>query len=266
MPLKPLIVPFGYRLKEQYRNGLVGHWKMNVGGVLIPDLSDSNPKNNGTRTNYNWTATSGWAGQGDILDGVNDYVDAGDPSSIDGLSSITVSAWFKPITASGNKVVIAKWGSVGGYQFVLAYSNDSNYKMSFGVRTGSTGLNGSTQIVTSVTVVNNTTKWYHLVGVYNGSTTKIYIDGVEDNSAVGSGAINSAVSSNIIIGAYSPIINAWINGLIDDVRIFNRALSADEVAHSCFQQEDEWDLGLDDDIDVMQGIPQKMNAYRQMRA
>ena len=58
MPLEPLAVPFGYKLKPQYRQGLVGHWKMNVnGGNILPDLSGNN--NHGTLTNFGWTTTSG---------------------------------------------------------------------------------------------------------------------------------------------------------------------------------------------------------------
>jgi hypothetical protein len=64
MPLpEPLAIPFGYCLKEQYRQGLVGHWKMNVNsGIVLPDLSGNG--NHGTLTNMANppTATSGWAG------------------------------------------------------------------------------------------------------------------------------------------------------------------------------------------------------------
>jgi hypothetical protein len=241
MPLEPLLVPFGTLLNPQYRQGLVGHWKMNAGGLIIPDLADSHPKNNGTLTNFDWNATSGWAGQGLSFDGVNDYVDVGNGASLNITGAQTVEAWVNPITTSGIQYIISKRllpASI--FQFMLIILTGK-----FAFYSGSSGVVNSA--VTSATI-----GWHHLVGVWDGTNTKIYLDGVYKASATTPLAPVSNAGS-VIMGKRSDSIS-YFNGLIDDVRIYNRALSAGEVEHSCFQQEDEWELGMDDDI-FMQGVP-----------
>jgi hypothetical protein len=249
MPLEPLIVPFGYRLKEQYRNGLVGHWKMNVNsGNVLPDLSGNN--NHGTLTNMANppTATSGWAGQGLSFDGVNDYVSVPNSASLNmGTNNFSYGLWFKTVETSatyllgkGNEfsriwVIRNNWGTTG--------------------RTACAMLdNGGWKYIEN-TFNTNDGQWHQVMCVKTALTTfSMYMDGkfINSNALQGNGDLSN--TGNLFIGA-DWIGGQWGTATIDDVRIYNRALSAGEVAHSYFQQEDEWDLGLDDDIDVTQGVP-----------
>lgn len=264
---EPLYVPAGARLKPEYRIGLVGHWKMNTNaGVLCPDLSDSNPKNDGTLTNMDNppTATSGWGGQWLIFDGVDDDVllNSTDYLAFSGNVDYTISGWLKTSTAAyptGNSAFAGKWGGssrgymiyFGAFGSIRLYTNASSCDSAY------------------YTSYRPDGRWHHLVGIKSGSVGKVYIDGVPlimDVSTFIDNTITNEATTKFEIGSYNSNSGANFPGFIDDVRVYNRALSADEVAHSYLQQEDEWDLGLDDDIDIMQGIPQKMNAYKQMRA
>ena len=256
---EPLRVPAGCRLRPEFCNGLVGHWKMNVGGVLIPDLSGNG--NHGTRTNMDNppTALSGWAGQGDILDGMNDYV--GNNAQLVSVYPFTMSAWFNTATAetATTKMIFTLVDKdVQDIQYGIGLTLDNKARVA--------ARDTTTYEVNSVSAVNDG-KWHLIVGVYVSNTVKhLYLDGVFIGTLTTSVTYNSAVD-RFSIGRYGDSTpGQYFPGLIDDVRIFSRALSADEVMHSYAQQEDEWDLGLDDDIDVMQGIPQKINAYKQMRA
>ena len=246
---EPLLIPFGYRLKPEYRNGLVGHWKMNVnGGVLLPDLSGYN--NHGTLTNFSNppTATSGWGGQGVILDGVNDFIDILDP--VLGSTAMSVCAWVKKTAYMQYQGIVTDYQSVAPYRnWLLGYENPEN-TLFFYV---GDGTNTNSQLITGFTA----NIWHFVCGVFdvNQDLLRIYLDNNYQSKTTTINNIGStlAPAGYHAIGKYNGTYE--FKGLIDDVRIYNRALSADEVAHSCFQQEDEWDLGMDDDLATIQGIP-----------
>jgi hypothetical protein len=248
MPLpEPLIVPFGYRLKEQYRNGLVGHWKCNVNsGIILPDLSGN--RNHGTLTNMANppTATSGWAGQVLRFNGTDNYVDAGSGASLNVGNILTLSAWIKPTSVSVRQTIIGHNDEAGTFQLEFGYTSGEVAVIISGVFIARTN--------SSIISAN---QWTHITYTRSGTgsgTHKIYVNGVSQT-------LTTDASNNFVNPTQPTQIgrrlvgNANFNGLIDDVRIYNRALSAGEVAHAYFQQEDEWDLGLDDDIDVTQGVP-----------
>jgi hypothetical protein len=248
---EPLIVPFGTFLKPEYRQGLVGHWKMNVGsGMMLPDLSGNG--NHGTLTNMSFppTATSGWAGQGLSFDGVNDYVDiASSSSSQIGSGNFSISGWLNPTNISGVKTFYSKRGVAVGAPYnagMLFWVNGAQLDF-YSVVEGGSGWS-----VLSTTNANLTANTRYFISLTrSGSTVYIYVNGVRkttSGSAV-SGNVSNAVNTSIGVHAYGVTKDSYFNGLIDDVRIFNRALSADEIAHSCFFQEDEWNFGEDEALD-----------------
>jgi len=73
----------------------------------------------------------------------------------------------------------------------------------------------------------NDTDWHHLVGTYNGSEVVIYVDGVYEGDC--SVEVTPAVPAHVRIGARDSVEKHYFNGTIDDVRIYDRALDADEV-------------------------------------
>ncbi|MFH0923908.1 MAG: LamG domain-containing protein, partial [Candidatus Falkowbacteria bacterium] len=76
----------------------------------------------------------------------------------------------------------------------------------------------------------NDSQWHHIVGSYDGTSMKIYIDGnLEDTNTDFSGNLPTN-DGNVRIGAdYQPTPDNFFSGLIDEARIYNRALSADEI-------------------------------------
>jgi len=262
---EPLRVPAGCRLRPEYCNGLVGHWKMNVGGVLIPDLSGYN--NHGTRTNMANppTAISGWAGLGDILDGVDDYVNIIDNNIFSFGNGIvdtpfSISAWVKMNDATDFKIVGKGSSNSNGEYRIITGSDDILSFITFDNSVSSCYF--GRRFDTALTSYEG--RWIHIIGVYDGSASsagfKLYINGVrvDDANNQHNGVSYVAMenlTANVQIGKYTGGVNNYSNGLIDDVRIYNRALRAAEIAHAYYQQEDEWDLGLDDDLAIMQGIP-----------
>jgi beta-galactosidase len=133
---------------------------------------------------------------------------------------MTISSWVK---ANGPlerwRTIIAKGGGwkLHTYTDSLKFACGVNVPGDIGVHSGVRGRTGL-----------NDGRWYHVAGVYNGRSTTLYIDGRRDVSATTSGSI-PANSFNVWIGADSQLSrHAW-NGLIDEVRIYSHALTAEEV-------------------------------------
>lgn len=217
--------PLGTQLDWSHplNKGLAGFWLFNEGhGNKVNDLSMN--RNTGTLTSMAFppTTASGWNpgrnGVGLNFDGVNDYVDAGNNASLNITGNMTISAWIKipsaPATYPG---IVTKRESDGTVGYVLALN--ANNAILFLLK-----IEGVSKIATSQTFSLNT--WHHVVGVYNNITMVTYVDGTAGNPSNVNGSIS--ISSNALKIGVSHL-GAYFNGTIDEVRIYNRALSASEV-------------------------------------
>ncbi|MBS3064618.1 MAG: LamG domain-containing protein, partial [DPANN group archaeon] len=157
------------------------------------------------------------------FDGINDVIDLS--SNLQGLSNVTfsVSAWIFMKTDKDTGFVYRFAGPTYTNGFGLGYRTATK-KITFEVRPiadGSTFLSGNTSISLNI--------WHHVAGVFNGTARLIYLDGILDNSSAWITTFNST-SSAVKIGAVNGGSTVWfINGSIDEVRIYNRSLSAQEI-------------------------------------
>jgi len=179
--------------------GLVSHYKFDG------DAADSVGDNDGTEVGEP-TYAAGLHNQAINLDGSNDYVACGNDASFEITGPITLSALIKGTFNKSWSGIIAK-----GYDWLLARGTGDEAVF---YCLGLSSVSGSTNI--------NDNQWHHVAGVYNGSMLYLYVDGRLDTCKSASGSLNVS-SSNVYIGSAS------FNGLIDDVRIYDRALSADEI-------------------------------------
>ena len=145
------------------------------------------------------------------FNGTSRYVDLGDHNDLTG--NFTISAWIKSNT--NNRTIISK-GSAAGYEFSI--NNSGNLVMSF---------NSGTQTVTSTNSVPQNI-WHYVAVIYNGTTAKIYIDGIEDGTAnISTSPV--ANSENFLIGASGSSPSNFFSGEMDELRIWNRALTVDQL-------------------------------------
>src|SRR3989344_5196869 len=207
--------------------GLVGYWSFNEGTGSYAGDSSGN-RNQGTLTNGP-TWVDGKRGKALNFDGVNDYVIASS-TSLNNLPAMTVSAWMFPRSSGegtvGNIVTKSQGAGVNGWRIyqdgtqirmIVDYDGGSDLSRLGG--TGSETLN----------------QWQHIVFTWDGSSIstniKIYRDGKEVSGTSGNNGTGNRISdsSNSLIIGNDDGQTRTFNGLIDDVRVYNRALSAAEI-------------------------------------
>lgn len=189
-------------------------------GSTVYDQSGNG--NNGTVYGATWV--KGRLLGGLSFDGVDDYVNIADSPSQRGMSELTIHVLWKATAWTPTFYgIVAKWASNVRRHYLLGYPSEG--KLWFWVSDGT-----STQNVTipqpSVGV------WHTLVGVFKGGNyIKLYVDGVEMASAATTiASISNATGEPLYVGRYATYYG---NGAIDEVRIYNRALSDAEIkAHS----------------------------------
>ena len=158
------------------------------------------------------------------FDGVDDYVDGGSDSSLNPVSEITIESWIK-ISEGVNP----------DYQYFITkdssdvWTSQVGYQLFYYVGTLRMRIHNSSsmQSYNAGTISYNT--WQHIAATYDGQNIKLYING----SIVGtSGSITGNISNsteNLYIGTTHHVDKRWINGSIDEVRIYNIALTAAQI-------------------------------------
>ncbi len=215
-------------------SGLVGHWTFDGPTLTATTALDSSGNaNTGTLTGTNGLPkpVAGRLGQGIQFDAVDDLVTIADNALLKPTIE-TVSAWVNPRVVTGSQVIVnngnrnTSW-SAYILKFGVCDGGGSSGKISFTVR--SSNAAGNSTVTQTDTPVADT--WTHVVGVNDGTTLSLYINGVLNNT--GSGLSSYAPSGPIRIGSDADVANAnqryIFNGSLDDVRVYNRALSAAEI-------------------------------------
>jgi methionine-rich copper-binding protein CopC len=199
---------------------LVAAYDFNAGsGTTLSDLSGHG--NNGTIANGTWS-NSGRYGKALSFNGTSSLVTVADSNSLDLTTGMTLEAWVKPTSFNGWESVLMK-ERTGGLVYSM-YAADDTLNAPIGyVRTAS-GDN-SAQRNTSLPL----NQWSHLASTFDGSTLRLYVNGIEvvNQSATGSMAASTGA---LRIGGDSVFGGEFFEGLIDDIRVYNRALSNGEIA------------------------------------
>jgi prepilin-type N-terminal cleavage/methylation domain-containing protein len=223
---------FSKHLENSLGDYLVGRWNLDEGidntcsdGKDACDSSGWN--NNGTFVNSPvWKCANidkDYAPSGNgcslELNGSNQYVDCGNNSSLNITNVITVEAWVKPAVSPQNLLAGIY---AGNYQAKLTVTPNSPYnKFSFRVYVGTDYYaNGITSF--------DANKWYHVVGTYNGTDIKLYVDGSLDAVTPRTGTLSS-LTGNYFIGRDEGGAARYFSGLIDEVRVYNRALTSAQI-------------------------------------
>jgi glucose/arabinose dehydrogenase/PKD repeat protein len=185
-------------------------------GTTLPDVTGRGHP--GTLTGPTWT-TAGKSGGALSFDGVNDSVRIADANDLDLTSAMTLEAWVRP-TALGNiwRTVIFK--EQPGHMTYALYGSTSNGRPS-----GQAYVGGERDA--RATAALPTATWSHLATTYDGANLRLYVNGTQAATLAVNGAM--AVSTGALKLGGNGIWGEWFAGQIDDVRVYNRALSATEI-------------------------------------
>jgi hypothetical protein len=207
----------------------VGYWTFDgkdtpwTSSSAATTLDKSGNGNTGTLTNMNQSTSPavGKIGQGLYFDGVNDSVTANSAASAIATGDVSYSAWFK-LSGAASGYIIDLADAPSNNDVYLYFDTGTPGALCFQVY--NTGFN----CADSSQTIWPTGVWHHAVGVFSGvSGQKLYVDGVlvgtNANTSRGSTAATQITLGSEFDGALQ------FNGTIDDVRIYNRALSASEV-------------------------------------
>ena len=214
-------------------DGLVGYWTFDgpntdwVTGKAKDSAGNGNGNgNDGQLLGMSTTSspTVGKIGQALKFTGP-DYVHSTNITALNNATAFSISAWVKR-GAVGTKVLLGKGTVSDGYESMELWDDGNAY---FETSTAGSPAYGSVSLSDS--------NWHHLVEVYDGSQSgnasrlKGYIDGVrQELSFTGTVPATTANNSDAFdIGRYLTGDNSVSQGNIDDVRIYNRALSATEI-------------------------------------
>ena len=214
----------GQPLYPSLWKGCVGAWNPGLGpsGLTLRDWSGFG--NNGTLTNGPfWVASQGRYAMN--FDGVDDFANLGSSSAINLKSDMTFSGWFKAngdYTTQQAFIANSQVGTTANYAVTFAFSDNK-----FEFWNGAGGPN-----ITSVRSISDNF-WHYYAATRSGATgawnLNLYIDGVLDKTGTASVNPSGGTTDIVSIGRFGGFSGYYLKGQLDDVRIYNRALSPQEI-------------------------------------
>ena len=199
--------------------GLVSWWRADANAL------DSAGANHGTLQN-GATFGPGRFGQAFSFDGVDDQIQVAHNANLNAGTAITIAAWVNAASAGHARSIAQKRsaGNLGGYTFeTTAAPYGPDYGLQFVV-----WMNGSYQILQTPTSVLQPGVWHHVAATFDGAMMRIFVDGTERAAVVSLGTIDATtdpfvIGRNVVIPSF-----AW-HGLLDEIEVYGRTLSAAEI-------------------------------------
>ncbi len=210
-------------------SAVIGHWTFNEGNGTVA-YDSSGYDNNGQITfgngNTKWSAglfgttglkfNSNWQNP----ESMNYEVTVPNNPILE-PAAFTAEAWFRSAGTQGAYVNIIHKGASAYYGISTWTMHINNNILSLKIPTA--GL--SSPAASSSIILDG--KWHHVAGTYDGSSVRLYVDGAEIGSGTpytGGLVYNMAHTNDLSIGS-------WFNGYMDEVTLWDRALSAEEIAN-----------------------------------
>ena len=202
----------------------VGHWRLDESEGTT--AQDSNGTNHGTTYDGNsWTV--GKFNNAMEFDGINDYIQIPNAAALQPTAALSICAWVRgDAWSSGDNVdLILRKGEGNPNNWQLSITN-GKVALSLDAHDAQNG-NGNAYGTTTL----QTGRWYHVVGTWDGKTMRIYVDGAVDNGngKIKNGAIGTDTRPVYLGGRAGGDSHDRFDGLLDDVRLYNRALSGSEI-------------------------------------
>jgi hypothetical protein len=197
-------------------SSLVGAWSFDESSGTTAFDSSGN-SNNGAISGA--TRVPGKFGNALQFDGVNDMVSVADANSLDLTSGMTLEAWIKPSALGTMWRTVAIKEQTKQLAYALYAGNGKGKPSGHVFTTRDTAVAGTGRVTPNT--------WTHIAATYDGKLLRLYKNGVEiAEAALATGAVQS--NRPLRFGGNS-VWNEWFKGAIDEMRIYNRALSPAEL-------------------------------------
>jgi len=206
--------PIGYN--DPTIGGLVGWWTMNEGTGTVTTADLSGNGNTGYLTNSpSWT--NGVVRSGLKFDGTTQFIVIKTNSVFTILTNLTLSFWCNWLGGLGEGCIVDR---AAAYSTTIVGSTGGNIQIYY-------QRNGSW--ATSIAIPQN--KWINISWTLTASSLNLYTNGILAASTTPSGGVSSLSDNVVGIGNVGGAGGGsyYFNGFIDDVRIYNRALSSDQI-------------------------------------
>ena len=215
------INPGAFVCAQDITSNLVAHWKFDENtGTSAADSSGNS--NTGTISGATWNS-SGVEGSCLDFDGVFDYVSIVNSASLQISGDITISAWVNADSISGQHCIVGHGPTSSSVQNTYLFAWLSSWL-------GGSHQSGNDEYASASISSGDVGSWVHIAIVYDDEDWFLYRNGtqIDSHEAEDQGAVNVS-SSRWAIGAASSLSARFFDGLIDEVRIYGRALSSSDV-------------------------------------
>lgn len=201
------------------QTGVKASWSFDmVNGTTIADESD----NGNNATIVSGTFVPGVSGTALSLNGSSDYVSVNNSATLNSFNKLTIECWVNmrqidPLSGAGQTIIrkensyvigIGRNGSIG---FYIHNENGWEGNWTFSART----IRAST--------------WNHIVGVWDGQTLMVYINGILDATTMWVNGPITVNNNNVYIGKFIESNYEGFNGIVDELKVYNYDLSADTI-------------------------------------
>jgi hypothetical protein len=210
------VTPFVHGFNPNTDSSLIGWWKLDETSGTIARDSSRNANHGTLMGDPEWVA--GKIGGALACDGSGDYVDVPTAASLR-PPSVTLATWVWFNTTSGRQDFLSK-----SDDYALSMNEwGSDNKVRAIVTSG-----GGWSVVAGATALSPN-QWYHLALTFDDASRmlRIYLDGVQDGELSVPNGLEHRIGGGLTIGTYQ---TRYLNGMIDDVRIYDKALSQQELA------------------------------------
>ena len=216
----PVLRSVRYPVTTTSKNGLMATYGFEeISGTTVADASGNG--NHGTISNA-VRITTGHSGNALQFNGANAWITVNDSASLNLLTGMTLEAWVYPkLLTHGGKAIILKEKS-GGEVYSLYASEDVNRPTSY-------FNDGNYQGVADLNPLP-LNQWTHLVTTYDGRYQRLFLNGKEVANSKQNGLIQQ--STNVLRIGGNSLWPEYFKGYIDEVRIYNRALTPAEVNYN----------------------------------
>ena len=200
------------------KHNAVAHWHFDEGnGTAAHDVDGGN---HGTLGDGDAAKSPTWSfGCGLLFDGVDDLVKVPDSDALDLVGDkLTIAAWVNRSSA-GSGYIVKKVDASNGYRLWITATGTLQFEVL---------LSGTTKTVTSTTTLP-VNEWKHITARYDGTELRVFIDGTIESATTAATGSLAATTEALWLGYYD-VTNHHLHGHLDDVSIYDRALSDSEIA------------------------------------